>query len=81
MSTEEKDKQMSPAKEDPLNPDLPLVETPQTPKEKTKQTKPRQKSTVPKRNPFEKTIDDSILLIDKILNEEVPLPLIIQYLF
>lgn len=76
MSTEEKDKQMSPAKEEPLNPDLPLVETPHTPKDKSKQSKPRQKSSVPKRNPFEKTIDDSILLIDKILNEEVPLSFI-----
>ena len=72
MSTEEKDKQMSPAKEEPLNPDLPLVETLHTPNDKSKQSKPRQKSSVPKRNPFEKTIDDSILLIDKILNEEVP---------
>ena len=76
MSTEEKDKQMSPAKEEPLNPDLLLVETPHTPKDKSKQSKPRQKSSVPKRNPFEKTIDDSILLIDKILNEEVPLSFI-----
>ena len=72
MSTEEKDKQMSPAKEEPLNSDLPLVETPHTPNDKSKQSKHRQKSSVPKRNPFEKTIDDSILLIDKILNEEVP---------
>ena len=35
------------------------------------QEEPPSHKKIPKRDPFEKTVDDSILLVDKILSDEV----------
>lgn len=71
ISTPIKDKEIIPATDETQNPPAQSVENSQNLKEESKNRKTRVKSEIPKKNPFEKTVDDSLNIIDKILQEEV----------